>query len=60
MLGSQAGVGDAVGPRVADIGMGLLLAATLTIVGISALLFEVRYLAMAARLEVQLCTCMHT
>lgn len=48
VLGSQAGIGNAVGPRVADAGMGSWLAAPLTIVGISALLIEVRDLAVEA------------
>lgn len=41
VMGSQAGIGDPVVPWVADVGMGLVLAATLTIAGISALLIEV-------------------
>lgn len=41
VLGCEAGVVAAVGPWVAGVGVGSLLAATLTIVGISALLIEV-------------------
>lgn len=47
VLGSQAGVWGAVGPWVAGVGVGSLLAVTLTIAGISALLVEVWNVAVA-------------
>lgn len=46
-LGSQTGVGGAVGAWVAGVGVGPLLAAILPFVAISALLIEVKEIAVA-------------